>query len=223
MTESHPHGMTVGAASPARTPSGRLLVTLGLAGALAGGLIVSVYQATLPRIEAHRAALVEAAVREVLKNPTRWDTLYLEPNGLTRKLPAGADPARAERVFWGYDGRDRPVGAAIVAGQPGFADVVTLMFGLDPASGTVLGMKVLGSKETPGLGDRIERDTAFTSQFPGALTPLLGVKTRVGRDPSQVAVITGATISSRTVIRIINQATARWRPLLQRYGERGSP
>ena len=29
--------------------------------------------------------------------------------------------------------------------------------------------------------------------------------------------ITGATISSRTVIRVINNAVARWRPLLAAY------
>ena len=39
----------------------------------------------------------------------------------------------------------------------------------------------------------------------------------------KVAVITGATISSRTVVRIINEATARWQPLLQAYRAKATP
>jgi electron transport complex protein RnfG len=222
MTDAHHHPSASAPTPGAGTPSWRLLATLAFAGALAGGLIVSVYGATLPRIEAHRASLVEGAVREVLKLPARWDTLYLDRDALTRQLPTGADPKTAERVFLGFDAEGRTVGAAITAGRPGFADVVTLIFGFDPASGALLGMKVLASKETPGLGDKIEKDTAFGAQFAGAIAPLKGVKARTGGNPSEVVTITGATISSRTVIRIINEATARWRPLLKAYLERGT-
>lgn len=222
MTDAHHHAPPAAPPPGAGTPSWRLLTTLGFAGALAGGLIVSVYGATLPRIEAHRASLVEAAVREVLKLPARWDTLYLDHDALTKQLPAAADPKTAERVFLGFDAGGRTVGAAITATRPGFADNVTIIFGFDPSSGALLGMKVLASKETPGLGDKIEKDTAFVAQFAGAIAPLKGVKARTGGNASEVVTITGATISSRTVIRIINDAAARWRPLLRTYLERGA-
>ena len=66
-------------------------------------------------------------------------------------------------------------------------------------------MKVLESKETPGLGDKIFKDEGFVSEFEGARTPLLGVKVNQGTgDPHEVDMITGATISSRTVIGTIN-------------------
>lgn len=218
---AHAHGAPASSAAatpppPAAdpgAPSWRLLATLAFAGALSGGLIVTVYQATLPRIEAYRAAQVEGAIREVLKSPARWDTLYLVDGALTR-TPAG-DPKRLERVYLGYDAAGNPVGAAINAGAPGFADVVSVLFGLDPATGTVTGMKVLGHKETPGLGDKIEKPP-FPGRFEGAVTPLTGVKASTGAD-GEILMITGATISSRTVVKIINDATARWRPLLEAY------
>jgi len=106
-----------------------------------------------------------------------------------------------------------------LAGEPGFADIVRVIFGYDPATKQILGMRVIESKETPGLGDKIEKDSAFVRQFRGALTPLLGVK--VGRrqagDQHQVDMITGATISSRVVIRIISNAVARLGPVIENY------
>jgi len=60
------------------------------------------------------------------------------------------------------------------------------------------------------------------SQFAGRIAPLIGVKTRIATDPSQVQTITGATISSRAVIRIINHAVERWQPLLAAYDKGGA-
>jgi Na+-translocating ferredoxin:NAD+ oxidoreductase RnfG subunit len=37
-----------------------------------------------------------------------------------------------------------------------------------------------------------------------------------------VQTITGATISSRAVIRVVNGAVARWQPLLQTYDAGGT-
>jgi electron transport complex protein RnfG len=93
------------------------------------------------------------------------------------------------------------------------------MIGFDPGSGTLTGIEVLEQKETPGLGDKIETDTAFRSQFPGRIAPLRRVKARSGADRSEVQTITGATISSRAVIRIVNNAVARWRPLLAAFDQ----
>lgn len=219
---AHSHGAPAAppqATPDAGAPSWRLLATLAFAGALSGGLIVTVYQATLPRIEAHRAEVVESAIREVLKSPARWDTLYLVDGALARNV--SGDASKLERVYFGYDADGAPVGAAITAGTPGFSDVISLIYGLDPRSGSVLGIKVIGHKETPGLGDKIERPD-FTAQFDVIATPLSGVKATTGAD-GEVLLITGATISSRTVVKIVNDATARWRPLLQAYGTGGAP
>jgi Na+-translocating ferredoxin:NAD+ oxidoreductase subunit G len=206
----------------AGTPSWRLLLVLGGAGALAGLLLVLAWQWTTPSITAHRARVEQAAIAEVLKMPATTDTLFLVDGRLSR-TPSG-DPARLERLVEGFDARGTRVGVAVVAGEPGFADVVSVMIGFDPASGELLGMKILGHKETPGLGDKIEKDATFFGQFAGARAPLRGVKARSDDDKSQIVTITGATISARTVIRIINNAVARWQPLVAAYTpERSTP
>ncbi|HEU5174847.1 MAG TPA: RnfABCDGE type electron transport complex subunit G [Gemmatimonadaceae bacterium] len=201
--------------------SWRLIATLGGAGALAGLLIVLAYVWTQPRIAAHRATVLQAAIEEVLKQPDHADTLYLHGDALVATLPAGVDGATLERIYRGYDAAGKAIGYAISASEPGFADNITVLFGYDAAADQVLAMKVLGSKETPGLGDKIERP-AFTDQFMGRKAPLKGVKGAApAGDPSAIAMITGATISSRTIIDEMNTAIARWEPLIDRYQREG--
>jgi electron transport complex protein RnfG len=222
MTVTHHHG-TPAAVTPGKgTPTWRLLLTLALAGAMSGWLVVTVYKVTLPAVREYAAQQANAAVREVLKAPARWDTLYLVNDALTRTAPVKADLADIPKAFVGFDASGKRLGVAVTAAEPGFQELLTLMIGFDPETGTLIGFKVLDQKETPGLGDKIERDTAFGRQFVGRLAPLLGVKGRAGKPPSEVQTITGATISSRAVIRIINHAVARWRPLLEAWDRSGA-
>ncbi|HTL04882.1 MAG TPA: FMN-binding protein [Gemmatimonadales bacterium] len=197
--------------------SWRLLLTLAVAGGASGLLVVLVYLITRPAIERFAGQREESAVREVLKAPVRWDTLYLVSGALMTAPPAGVERSGLERAYLGRDGDGKQIGVAITAKEPGFQEELELMIGFDPATGALSGMKVLDQKETPGLGDKIERDSGFTGQFPGRATPLVGVKGTPGSAPDKVQTITGATISSRAVIRIINHAVARWRPLVEAY------
>ena len=79
---------------------------------------------------------------------------------------------------------------------------------------------MLDQKETPGLGDKIEKDTSFRGQFHGKVTPFTGIKTAT-TDPHKIQTITGATISSRAVIRIINNAVALWMPRVRAFDQEG--
>jgi Na+-translocating ferredoxin:NAD+ oxidoreductase subunit G len=204
--------------------SWKLLAMMTGAGGIAGLLIVTAFQATLPRIEAHQATVMAEAVREVLKEPARYDTLYAVDGKLVPSLPAGASAKTTERIFLGYDANGKRVGFALGGTENGFQDPVTVMFGYDAAAKQVIAMKVIANRETPGLGNKIETDSAFVTSFVRAAAPLNGVKKDRGRSqPNDVIMITGATISSRAVIRIINNSIARWQPLMDAYREEGTP
>lgn len=203
--------------SPAPRPSAsaqRLIATLGGFGALAGLLIVSVYAATQPTIRANKAAALAAAINEVLAAPERYDTLYVTDDSLSRQLPGGANAETAEAVYLGWRG-ETPVGYAIVANGSGFQDNIRLIFGFDPSRQQLIGMKVLESKETPGLGDKIYKSQEFVAQFSQVQAPIVGVKEGQGEGrPTELVMITGATISSRAVIKAINTALERVGPML---------
>ncbi|MFN8667681.1 MAG: FMN-binding protein [Gemmatimonadaceae bacterium] len=226
MSHAHMHGggAPAGASElPAQvdTPAWKLIATLSIAGALAGLLVVIVYQWTLPSVLAHKALVMRSTVNEVLHHPARWDTLYLEGGALT-STPRG-ERSELATAFVGFDSTGKEIGVAVSAGEPGFAEIINLMIGFDPATGRLLGMKIMDQKETPGLGDKIEKDTVFATQWPGLVAPLKAVKTRSGSNPGEVQAISGATISSRAVTRIINNAVAKWQPLLVAYKKQGAP
>jgi electron transport complex protein RnfG len=221
MTEGHVHG-----APPAATPkpgasARRLIQTLGGLGLIAGLIIVVAYTATKPRIDANRARVLAAAITEVLGAPARYDTLYVVGDSLTTS-PVG-DRSTLEAVYLGYRADGTIIGFAVAGEDPGFSDVVRLIFGYDPRSSKLLGMKVLEEKETPGLGSRIETDSAFGAGFNGVTAPLKGVKQGQSKSPNDLDMITGATISSRTVIRAINKTLQRLGPALAATLQERSP
>ena len=200
---------------------GQLVGTLAGFGAIAGLLIVVAFQWAQPRILADKAAVLQAAIGEVLGAPARIQSLFLVNGALTETPPPGLDTTRVERVFAGFDAQGKRVGYAIIGEQPGFADVILLIFGYDPTTRQLLGMKVLDNKETPGLGDKIVKDTAFVGEFVGAAPPLRGVKHGAGKGgKDEIDMITGVTISSRTVISIINNKLQKIEPLLVQYAEK---
>lgn len=205
------------AAAPPRVTTWKLLVTMGGGGAVAGLIIVLFYAWTLPRVEAYKAGVLRGAIAEVLHDPARCDTLWFVGGALTLQRPGGDTAKVTERVFLGYDAAGTPVGFAITAAEAGFADFIEMIVGFDPGTHTVLGLKVLSNKETPGIADKVFQPP-FLAQFRARIAPLKGVKAGgAAADSSAVEMITGATISSRAVIRGINKAIARWQPVLDAY------
>jgi Na+-translocating ferredoxin:NAD+ oxidoreductase subunit G len=220
---AHTHAPPAAVPGRPEVPAWRLISTLAMAGALAGLMIVVVFQWAQPRIQAHQAEVLRGAVTEVLKSPERTERFFLYGGALTREPPPVADTLRVERVFLGYDAAGVPVGFAITGAEPGFMDLVHVIFGYDPVTRRVLGMKVLDNKETPGLGDAIEKDQRFVGGFDGKLAPLVGVKPGAGRGgEGEVDMITGATISARTVISVINNRIEKLHPLLEAHLRSGS-
>lgn len=202
----------------------RLLMTLGVAGALAGALLVFVFLWSQPKILAYNAMVLREAVQEVLKGPEHFESLFLVDGELvtTAEVPEGVDTLDLDRVFLGYGEGGEPVGFAMEAEGFGFQDIISLIFGYDAETGQVLGMKVLRHLETPGLGDKIVKDSGFVGEFDGVDAPIEGVKPdRNTGQPDQVDMITGATISSKAVIKIINERIAGVGGLLEAYEPRG--
>jgi electron transport complex protein RnfG len=194
----------------------RLVATLAIAGTLAGLLIVLVNQHTKPIIDKYKAEQLQKAVYEVLPGVERYTTYYLVDEVLSSSLPEGVKESDYKRIYVGYDTSSQIRGVAVSRGESGFQDVVQVIFGFDPTNGKLTGMKVLDSKETPGLGDKIFKDQVFVDQFfAGPETPLVGVKIGAGKGkPNEIDTITGATISSKVVIDIINHGMEEWKPII---------
>lgn len=199
-----------------RSSAPRLVATLGALGFASGLLLVSVFLLSQPSIEAYRRQVLEAAINRVVPGSSRRRALAVR-DGRLQEAPekeTGGDGI----IYAAYDEAGQQLGYAIPAEGPGFQDTIKLIYGYDPVRRMVTGMEVLESRETPGLGDKIMKDPGFLAQFLDLLVEpaVAAVKTRSGQ-ANEVDVISGATISSQAVVRIINDANQRWRPLLQSF------
>jgi electron transport complex protein RnfG len=193
----------------------KLIFTLAFAGLLSGLSIVTVYEWTLPIIEANNAKFLKAAVLDVVPNAVSMRKLILRE----QKLHIAADDDKSAGIYAACDKHGKLVGYAISHEGPGFQDTIVLIYGFDPISKSVVGMKVLESRETPGLGDKIYKDEDWVRQNFRTLqiAPQINViKPKPGQKkaPNEVDAITGATISAVAVANIINQANKRWLPFL---------
>ncbi len=210
--------------APPTWPMYRALVGIGM---LCGLVIALVFQGTRPVIEKNRAAALERAVFAVLPAATERTTFAVTADGGFVSDPA----ADGERVHAGYDANGRLVGLAIEAAGMGYADTISILYGYAPDAETIVGMQVLASKETPGLGDKIETDSGFLDNFialdvrldaegGGLANKVVTVKQGAKTEAWQIDGITGATISSKAIGDILSVSTSRWLPLLKAELER---
>ncbi len=210
--------------APERASAWKMIRAMVGVGVLCGLFIVSVYQATLPRIERNKAAALQEAIFQVLPDATSSRTFVLAADGRFAELD-GETPAD-RLIHAGYDDRDLLVGLAIETGGMGYQDVISVIYGYSFVDEAIVGIRVLASKETPGLGDRIETDEAFLKNFENldvSLTddrtapahPIEAVKSGKKEHPWQVDGITGATISSVAIADMLRDSAAFWTPRIQ--------
>lgn len=198
--------------TPIKEPSStRLTLTLAVAGLVSGLLLVGVYELTLPRIKANESDATQRAVLAVVPGSRTVERLNLR-DGQLAAAPASSDSP----LFAAYDETGALAGYALLGSGAGFQDKIVLMFGYDPRAQTVTGLEIIDSRETPGLGDKIFKDPKFDAEFDGLAVrpePKL-VKEGQSSRPNEVDAITGATISSRAVVSIVNATIRQWLPLL---------
>jgi electron transport complex protein RnfG len=131
-------------------------------------------------------------------------------------------------IFAGYDEKHELVGVAIEAQRMGYQDVIQLLYGYSLEEEALIGMRVLSSRETPGLGDRIETDATFQQNFVALdmrladggeqlAHPIEFVKPGEKASPWQIDGISGATISSQAVAEMLRDSSAEWIPRIQQH------
>jgi electron transport complex protein RnfG len=200
----------------------RAMVGVGL---VCGVLIVSVFQLTRPIVERKQAEALQRAIFEVLPNARSSRTFRAAADGSFEALTA-APEADDELVYAGYDADGRLVGLAVQAEGMGYQDVIRVLYGYSFREQAIIGIRILESRETPGLGDRIESDPAFRANFErldvalaadgaGLAHPIVVVKHGQKQHPWEVDGITGATISSTAIADLLRASTAHWIPRLR--------
>lgn len=194
----------------------RLIATLGLAGFFAGLLLVSGFVITKPIIEKNKAEALKAAVYQVLEGCVTFEQLSWDGKILSQGTPTTENAAP---VYIGFGEDRRVLGFAITTEEPGFQDIIKAIYGYDPELDQIIGMEILESKETPGLGDKIFKDVKFKTNFDAlaVLPEIISVKYGEKKNAHEVEAITGATISSKAVTRLLQKGMEAWREPIRSF------
>lgn len=207
-------------------PSSVVLIRLmGVVSLVCGLLIVATHQGTLQPIRRNQEFVQREAVQKLLPGLSRQVIYVVQPDGELLANAAADSPLR--KLFAGYDASGRLLGIVLEASERGYADVIRALFAYAPDQQAITAFQVIEMKETPGLGDKINADPAFLANFQklsaefdaaaGRLTnPIVAVKHGAKKNPWEIDAISGATISSRAVGRMLNRSVTEMAPIIAR-------
>ncbi|MBN2483216.1 MAG: FMN-binding protein [Candidatus Omnitrophica bacterium] len=108
------------------------------------------------------------------------------------------------------------LGYAYVTDGQGYQSTISILFAVDKDIRDILGIDIIESVETPGLGSRITED-AFKDQFKNVpLAGIFEVVKELPQNPHQIQAITSATVSSRAVVSIVNAGIEKLKAILKK-------
>ena len=179
------------------TRNGLLLGTFAVATAL---LIAGTYLQTRERITAQQRAAEARALLQIVPR-TAHDNSMLDD---TVPAPVGGDKLRLAEPRPIYRARrgGRVETVLVPARAPdGYSGAIDLIVGVD-RDGTVAGVRVLRHRETPGLGDKIDRRKSdWIDGFAGkSLADPPPAQWKVRKDKGVFDQFTGATVTPRAVV-----------------------
>lgn len=156
----------------------------------------------------------DKVAKEVLPEASQFEEM---PEKVDVEAGASGKVAVSLKKAKDTDGKD--LGWLFVCQGKGFADTIQLILAVDSAFTKIKGYGVLASSETPGFGQKISLPY-YKDQFIGA--PAGGLTLSKTGDPknidSQIVAITGATISSKAVVDILNRFLPQIKKAMQEKG-----
>ncbi len=202
----------------------RLVMTLAVVAMLSGFLVVLVYEYTKPIIAENQRLATERAIYNVLPDAKSRVTFRLN-NG---KIELADDQTQGELLYAGYDADNQFVGMALNAAAQGYQGIIRLLYGYQPQKGCITGFDVLKSTETPGFGTKISNDPAFLANFNclsakvdeehKALQNVIITKRHGTKEhPWEIDAISGSTITSNAIGRMLNQSGQKLHPVIARH------
>ena len=209
--------------TPAHVSStGPMIKVLGTVSLICGVLIVGTHISTLGRIRHNREIIMRESVEQLLPGIQKQVIYGIQPSGNLTILPGVEN--EGPRLFAGYDASGALLGIVIETSDRGYADVISAMYAYSPEKQVITGFKVVEMRETPGLGDKISSDPGFLENFKNLEAKLLHaiavVKHGTKKNPWEIDAISGATVSSRAVGRMLQKSVQSVVPVIAKNLDR---
>jgi len=174
--------------------SSRMVIVLTSVGLISGALLSTVGILTKDRIALNKQLEIENAIITVVQGTHTSEIIYEEKDLV---------------VYGSKDENNQLIGFAVYASGTGFQDKIILMYGTNPTFTKIYRLTILEQKETPGLGAKITDKDAFLQFWENKdSSQPLTLRKPAARSPEELSpfevnTITGATISSESVLNIV--------------------
>jgi electron transport complex protein RnfG len=183
----------------------RTVLLVGIVAAAAAFIVSASHEFSKERIAANRRARLIASLNSVLDPALRDRDLATVRISVTDKeLLGGNEPVD---VYIAEDER-QPVAAVFATAQTeGYNSTIHLLIGVS-RDGVLTGVRAVSHRETPGLGDAIDiQKSKWITTFDGkSLASPARERWAVDKDDGDFDSITGATVTSRAVVKGVKNA-----------------
>ncbi|MBL8731591.1 MAG: FMN-binding protein [Planctomycetes bacterium] len=206
------------------TPVWPLYRTLVGIGVFCGLLIVAAYSFTKDPIRRNKVVARQRAVLQVIPGATQVGTFQRAADGSYTLV---ADDSEGDGlVFAGFDAQQQLLGVAIEARGSGYGDDLRVLYAYSFQQQAIVGLKVIETHETPGLGADVDTDPGYSANYrqldvalgadqKALAHPVEFVKQGQKQQPWQIDGITGATITTRGIATMVSKSVAATAPSLQ--------
>lgn len=178
---------------------------LGLFGVIGSALVALTYNSTAERIDQNQRDALLGQI-STLVPADELDNDILADTQVVQAPDALGAPATT--VYRGRrNGQVSAVVLSPVIAPDGYNGAIRLIIGVH-ADGTLAGVRVLGHRETPGLGDKVDASRSdWITRFAGlGLDNLPDTAWKVKKDGGHFDQFTGATITPRAVVKAVKKA-----------------
>lgn len=185
------------------TKMARAASILTLFAVLGAGLVAYSFQITKEQIQCNKRAALLRSLNALIPTDLYDNELFKDSRQIQNEAFLGTpEPVMIYRARKGQ----QPVASVILPIAPnGYNGRIQLLVGIN-YEGSLLGVRVLSHKETPGLGDNIElRRSNWILSFKGrTLTNPNTTGWAVKRDGGIFDQFTGATITPRAIVKAVH-------------------
>ncbi|MFC1752020.1 FMN-binding protein [Thermoproteota archaeon] len=168
-----------------------MIVVMVLVTTISGLVLSGVWSVSVDKIKRNETIKIEQALKELSPDT---DHFSLVTKG-------------ESSVYECYNENNQLISYFFLAEANGFQALIKVAAAVDPGWISLIGLRVLEQSETPGLGNKIV-ETGFTNKFAALriqrLSPFSCIKNTASKSKGEIKAITGATISSKAVVSLLN-------------------
>jgi Na+-translocating ferredoxin:NAD+ oxidoreductase subunit G len=173
----------------------KMIVVMMLITAVSGLILSGIWAVSKEKIAKNAKMKIEEALYD------------LNPSAKSFEI----EDMQGNQIYKCLDAQGSLISYFFLASGNGFQAPIKMAITVDPDFKKLVGVRILDQTETPGLGAKIT-DADFTGKFEALVlkenNPIMCKKDSAEKNNSEIKAITGATISSKACVAIVNDKIA---------------